>query len=161
MELPFLSKLADNTLAFVFGIGGASYLFHRRFKNDSRNDKVADANAAAEVSIIEKLQTQIDAERDHSTELGKTIDRLAEERNAAVETAGMLKGKVESLQQQVGHLSDQVNDLQLENAELHRLIIDSSENVRALELAIQTLLRNLNIHPCAMEPECPKKGWKP
>lgn len=158
---PFLSKLVDYTLMFVFGTAVASYAFMRRVKKDAREDKVADAGAEAEISVLEQLRNQLNYERDHSAELGKTIDRLADERNEAVQMAGKLEGEVTALTQQVEHLSEQVSELQRENEELRLLAQDSNENVKALKLTIEQLLKTLGVRPCVTLPECPKKDWKP
>lgn len=161
MKPDFWATLANYIASAIFVGGGVIYFASRRYSNDRRTDKLADATVNAEVGAIERLQMQLDSEREHTADLGKTIDRLSAERNQAVEAAGMLKGKVEALQNQVEHLSAQVEELQRENEELHALVVDSAENVKALELAIRTLLSNLSIRECAMLPECPKKDWKP
>lgn len=153
----WLEKFFLPLATLVLGGGATAYMFKQKVKADARGDAVADATAQAEVGVITTLTEQLERERVHSLEKDKTIDRLATERNEAVKSAGMLQGKVESLQTQVHHLSEQVDELQRENEELRQLAIDSNANVIALKLSIDTLLRNLKIRPCATEPSRPKE----
>ena len=157
----WLEKFFLPLATLVLGGGATAYMFKQKVKSDARGDAVADAASQAEVGVITTLAEQLERERLHSLEKDKVIDRLATERNDAVRSAGMLQGKVESLQTQVNHLSEQVDELQRENEELRQLAIDSNTNVIALKLSIDTLLDNLKVRPCATEPEFPKKDWKP
>lgn len=155
---PLLSKLFENAVWVMLGGGTTGYLFLQRAKRDRRANAVADAEAEAEMSVIGQLRNQLELERSHSAELGKTVDRLAAERNEAVRVAGKLQGEVVALSQQVEHLSEQVAELQRENEELRVLAQDSNESVKALKLAIDTLLTNLSVRPCATSPVCPKEA---
>lgn len=156
---PFLSKLADYTLAFIFGSTVAGYVFFRKVQKDGRAGKIAEVETEAESALIKTLRTQIDVDQRRICDLISANERLAGERNSEVERASLLQGKVEALELRISHLSDQVNELQRENSELHELIVKQHLTIQKLDDHVGMLLKRLEVRPCIMLDECPKKDW--
>lgn len=117
------------------GLGVGGYTVHRTLKRDQTSDKL-DEKAQA---IITRLESQLDAERKNNAHMGETIDRLAGERNSAVQQVGRLEGTVHALEGEVSRLRSEIQSLEQKNSELtqeisklHGEITGLAESVREL-----------------------------
>lgn len=124
---------------------GAAYQALRRIKGDVRVDKVDDATQ----KLIENLMSQ------HDKDI-TSIERLAKERNTAVERMGSLETTIkfqtvelERMSNEVGKLEDEVRELLIQNQHYtHEIDALRSEN-RAIKQQSDELvigMRQLNEH---------------
>lgn len=104
----------------IIAIGGSGsagagiYGIYRLLKRDSRSDNLDEKSNG----IIQNLERQLDCERTANAYLHEAIDRIAKERNDAVQNVGRLEGHVQALESQVSHLRDEVGLLRTANSNL-------------------------------------------
>lgn len=81
----------------IGGFGAGGYGVYRRLRSDSNSDFIDRKSQA----LINNLSEQLVHERDNSRKLGEVIDRLAKERNEAVQALGALEAQIEALKREV------------------------------------------------------------
>ena len=102
-------------------ISGAIYAALRKIKTDDTADKV-DIKTQA---LLDNINAQLESERAENKALRDAVERVATERNEAVQTVGKMEGHVTALEREVASLSAQVQSLKDENklltAEIHEM----------------------------------------
>ncbi|QNJ57343.1 chemotaxis protein [Pseudomonas phage Dolphis] len=120
----------------IGGLGAGGYAVHRTLKRDQTSDKL-DERAQA---IITRLESQLEAERRNNQILGQNIDRIAAERNSAVQQVGRLEGTVHALEGEVGRLRTEIQSLETKNSELTKQIAGLHGEVRSLVETMRQLM---------------------
>lgn len=138
-----IQQLLQVLVTGLAGIGLGGYGVHRKLKAD-RNSDTLDSKASA---MIERLEEQLDSERKHNAHLAEAIDRVARERNDAVQQVGRLEGTVHALQSEVERMSTEVIKLEKKNKTLSEEITNLSGTVRNLSDQIHVLLARLQPGP--------------
>lgn len=133
VELP---EWLNALVAGIVGIGSGGYVVARKLKAD-RNSDALDAKAQV---IIERLETQLGTERLNNSHLGEVIDRVAKERNDAVQQVGRLQGTVEALSGEVERMRGEVIKLEKKNVALTEEITSLNGTVRNLSDQIHVML---------------------
>lgn len=125
MPMSEMPGWANTVMSALGGIGVGGYTISRIYRRDKNSDSIDDKSQ----KLIDNLSRQLDLERaghaeqiryerDNNTLMGNTIDRLAKERNDAVQNVGKLEGQVHALQSSVEHLQREVEKLELANTAL-------------------------------------------
>lgn len=133
LEMP---EWVQSLLAALGGLGLGGYTVHRKLKADRTSDTL-DAKSQA---IIERLEEQLANERKNNLQMGEVIDRVAKERNDAVQQVGRLEGTVHALQGEVERMRNEVVRLEKKNAELTHQITGLNETVRNMSDRINVML---------------------
>ena len=120
----------------IAGLGVGGYGVHRKLRADGKSDTL-DAKAQA---IIERLENQLETERKNGVHLSDAIDRVAKERNEAVQQVGRLEGTVHALQGEVERMRAEVLKLEHKNQAMSEEITGLSRTVTDLSHRIQSLL---------------------
>lgn len=126
----------NTILTGLGGLGLGGYAVHRKLMADGKTDNL-DAKARV---IIDRLESQLETERKNGSHLGDVIDRIAKERNDAVQQVGRLEGTVHALQGEVERMRAEVVKLEKKNSALTDEIQTMSGTVQALSGQIQTML---------------------
>lgn len=121
--------------AGLIGLGTVAYIWIRRLKADSVNDKVDEKTQ----KFIDNLNHTIDQKTDENKHLSEAIERVAAERNEAVQEVGGLKVKVQHLEESVDSMTKEVERLQLENARLVDRVDEMLEALNKLGLQVVDL----------------------
>lgn len=98
----------------VAAIAAAIYGIKRRLSADTSADKL---DGKAE-QLITKLETQLQRERDHSQHLGEVIERVATERNEAVQQVGRMEGTIQALERELNRVGCELVKLESRNTQL-------------------------------------------
>lgn len=133
VELP---QWLNMLLTGIGGLGVGGYAVSRKLKADKNSDTL---DGKAQV-IIERLETQLDARIKENNHLGEVIDRVARERNEAVQQVGRLEGTVHALQGEVERMRAEVLKLEKKNIALTQQISNLNGTVRNLSEQIQVML---------------------
>lgn len=133
LELP---QWLNMLLTGIGGLGVGGYAVSRKLKADKNSDTL---DGKAQV-IIERLETQLDARIKENNHLGEVIDRVARERNEAVQQVGRLEGTVHALQGEVERMRAEVLKLEKKNIALTQQISNLNGTVRNLSEQIQVML---------------------
>ncbi len=120
----------------IGGLGVGAYAVARKLKADKNSDTL-DAKSQG---IITRLESQLETERKNNAHFGEVIDRLAKERNEAVQKVGRLEGAVQALQ-------GEIKRLEQKNASLTQEITSLHEEVRMLSGNIATLIEQFTARP--------------
>lgn len=131
-----LPEWLNMLLTGLGGLGVGGYAAARKLKQDRNTDKLDEKSRL----IIDRLETQLETERKNSNHLGEVIDRLAKERNDAVQQTGRLEATVTALQGEVQRMRAEVVNLEEKNTGLTREINSLSGTVRALSDQITVML---------------------
>lgn len=136
MLMPEMPGWISNLLSAVGGIGAGGYVIHRRLKSDKNSDAIDSKGQQLYDSLAAQLgserishREQLSYERETNMKLGETIDRLAKERNEAVQNVGRLEGQVTALQGQVTRLQSEVEKLESTNKSLFEQIMAMRDEV--------------------------------
>ncbi len=114
-QIPNLSNITPAQISVSIGTGlAAIYAIARKLKFDRSSDTKDEKT----LLILENLNTQLESERQENTELRLFIEKIAVERNQAVQTIGSLKGHITGLEQQVELLKEHVKMLESENRKM-------------------------------------------
>lgn len=132
-----LPEWLNMLLTGIGGLGLGGYAVHRKLKADKASD-VLDGKAQV---IIERLETQLDSRIKENNHLGEVIDRVARERNEAVQQVGRLEGTVQALQGEVERMRAEVVKLERKNVALTTQITSLNDTVRNLTDRINVMLR--------------------
>lgn len=132
-QLPEWLKILSTGIG---GLGAGGYTVHRILKRDKTSDNL-DERAQA---IITRLESQLDAERRNNQVLTQNIDRIAAERNSAVQQVGRLEGTVHALEGEVGRLRTEIQNLEKKNSELTTEIAGLHREVRSLVESMRQLM---------------------
>jgi len=130
----------------MVALAGVAYVWYRKISADSRDDSTLklllteSANASKTWrEIAESANQRADAANkradDQRSESIATIERVAMERNEAVQNAGKLTATVEHLQQTVEKQTLMIQSLEIENVDLHA-------NIEGLSVMLQQVLVN-------------------
>ena len=130
----------------MVALAGVAYVWYRKISADSRDDSTLklllteSANASKTWrEIAESANERADAANkradDQRSESIATIERVAMERNEAVQNAGKLTATVDHLQQTVEKQTLMIQSLESENVDLHA-------NIEGLSVMLQQVLIN-------------------
>ena len=133
-ELP---QWLNMLLTGIGGLGVGGYAVHRKFKADNNSDTL-DGKAQL---IIERLETQLDARIKENNHLGEVIERVARERNEAVQQVGRLEGTVQALQGEVERMRGEVVKLERKNVALTERIGSLNDTVLNLSTQISVMMQ--------------------
>lgn len=133
------------TTALV-GIGGAAYLVIRKLKSDKTSDTIAE-NAvslsekvdARTQTLIDNLQQEVQSKNDQNKHLSEVIERVASERNEAVQLVGELKATVGSLSERVMEMRNEMEKLEKENSNLASQVAQMTKDLKDLGLRMVDL----------------------
>jgi chromosome segregation ATPase len=131
-----LPQWLSTLITALGGLGVGGYAVHRKLRADGKSDTL-DAKAQL---IIERLETQLGTERTTNQHLGDVIDRIAKERNEAVQQVGRLEGTVQALQGEVERMRAEVVKLEKKNTALTEEINAMGGTVRDLTSQIHLML---------------------
>lgn len=115
-----MPETIQSILYGLCGTGAGGFAVWRYLKS-SMNTDALDAKAQA---IIKNLQEMLKAEWDKNQKLSDSIDRVAKERNEAVQAVGRLEGTIEVLSGQVNTLKNEVERLERQNTTLGGQLTD-------------------------------------
>lgn len=115
-------SVTTTILTALAGIGAGGYAVWRRLKSDNLTDSTDQKSQR----LIDNLERQLQREIETKEGLGKVIDRLAAERNEAVQKLGKLEGVVHALEKEVQHMTEELHSLEKENAQLTSQIMNMS-----------------------------------
>lgn len=133
VELP---QWLNMLLTGIGGLGVGGYAVSRKLKADKNSDTL---DGKAQV-IIERLETQLDARIKENNHLGEVIDRVARQRNEAVQQVGRLEGTVHALQGEVERMRGEVVKLERKNVALTEKIGSLNDTVLNLSTQISVML---------------------
>lgn len=118
-----LPDWAQTIFNVVIAIGFALLVIYssvRKINADKKTDDVDEKTQA----LIDAVTDQLNSERGTNNHLREVIERVAGERNDAVQKVGELQGQVAALDNHVGLLRTEIEKLELKNALLTKEISD-------------------------------------
>lgn len=125
----FLEKIG----AGMVGIATVGYLWFRRIKSDNASD-IVDSKSQ---KLIDNLNEQLSVKIAEISKLHEVVERVAVERNNAVQQVGKLEATVQLLGERVEEMKAEITRLELENKIM-------SENVSKLTMKVIELLDELH-----------------
>lgn len=132
----FFTKLATG----LAGIGAGGYAVWRLLKNDKKSDGL-DGKAQA---LIDNLESQLKREIDEKHKVGSVVDRLAAERNEAVQQLGRIQGVVEGLENEVKRMTSELVRVEERNKELSATVIELTSVISDLATKLAQLQTSNN-----------------
>lgn len=118
------------------GLGIGGYAVWRKVGADLKGDKLDEKH----VQIITSLEQQLSSERELNKHQREVIDRVAKERNEAVQKVGRLEGSIQALESQIAHLQNQVTHLEADNKRLMQRVGDMSDKFALVSEQLAKLL---------------------